>query len=550
MKKISKLLSVVIATSMLVAGCGSGSTNNESGKSDTPSGTTKAKGANSSPGYGLSNVQFPLKEKVSLKMVTSSSIQAPADPNDKLIFKRLEEDTNVHIDWINYTDDQFGDKKNLLLASGDLPDAFFNAGMSDYDLLKYAKDGVIIPVEDLVEKYMPNLKAIYDKYPEYKAFSTAPDGHMYSFPWIEELGSGKESIHSISDMAFINIEWLNKLGLEMPTTIEEFEKVLIAFRDQDPNGNGKKDEIPLSFIANNGNEGPQYLFGAFGLGDNWDHIVVTNDKKVVYTRADEGYKEAMKWMHNLNKKGLIDPEAYTQDWPTFTAKGKDDRFGVYFTWDKDNVTGNNDKYELMPPLKGPNGMANLARCNGFGLDRSRAVITSANQNLELTAKWFDKMYEPLQSAQNNWGTYGDPNQQNIFELVDGKLKHLDLGDTAPGELRGKTSVGGPLAILDTYYGNEVTKPDDAARRLERIKKLVPFMSFENVYPRVFLTIDQADELSQLEPLINQFTDRKTVEWMSKGGVEEEWDDYLAELENLGLKRFLEIKQEAFDNYYK
>ncbi|MCM8711845.1 ABC transporter substrate-binding protein [Clostridium sp. SYSU_GA19001] len=541
MKKISKLLSVTLAASLLVTGCAANGNKSKGGGG--------AKGANSSPDYRLTNVSFPLKEKVTLKIVTSSGLTSPKDPNDKLIFKRLEEATNLHINWINFTHDQFGEKKNLLLASGDLPDAFFNGGFSDYDLLKYAKDGVIIPVEELVEKYMPNLKAIYDKHPEYKAFATAPDGHMYSFPWIEELGSGKERIQSISDMAFINIEWLNKLGLEMPTTIEEFEKVLIAFRDQDPNGNGKKDEIPLSFIVNNGNEGPQYLFGAFGLGDNWDHTVVTNDKKVVYTRADEGYKEAMKWMYSLNQKGLIDPEAFTQDWATFVAKGKDNRFGVYFTWDKDNVTGNNDKYELMPPLKGPNGEANLARCNGFGLDRSRAVITSANQNLELTARWFDKMYEPLQSAQNNWGTYGDPNQQNIFELVDGKLKHLPLGDTAPGELRDKTSVGGPLAILDEYYGNQVTKPDDAARRLERIKKLVPYMKSDYVYPRVFLTNEESDEYTKLEALIAPYTDRKTVEWMSKGGVEKEWNDYLAELDKMGLKKFMEIKQNAFDKFY-
>jgi putative aldouronate transport system substrate-binding protein len=539
MNKISKVLSVTLATSLLVAGCASNANKTDGAKG--------SKVGNSSPDYKLSNVAFPLKDKVALKMVTSSSVLAPKDPNEKLIFSRLEKDTNVHIDWINYASD-FGDKRNLLLASGDLPDALFNAGFSDAEILKYSKDGVIVPVDDLVDKYMPNLKAIYDKHPEYKAFATSPDGKMYSFPWIEELGAGKESIHSVTDMAWINKVWLDKLGLKIPTTTDELEKVLIAFKENDPNGNGQKDEIPMSFIINNGNEGPHYLFGSFGLGDNWDHTVVTNEKKVVYTRADEGYKEAMKWMNGLQNKGLIDPEAYTQDWPTFTAKGKEKRYGLYFTWDRANVSGDNEEYVLMPPLKGPNGQQNIARANGFGLDRGRAVITSANKNLELTARWLDKMYDPVQSAQNNWGTYGDDKQQNIFEMKDGKLKHLPLNGTAPGELRDKTCVGGPLAILDTYYGNQVTKPDDAAWRLERIKELVPFMKADNVFPRVFYTTEEMDEYTKLDTLINPFTDRKTAEWISKGGVEQEWNAYLAELDKMGLKKFVEIKQKAFDNF--
>ncbi|GAA3334511.1 hypothetical protein GCM10020331_102750 [Ectobacillus funiculus] len=88
-------------------------------------------------------------------------------------------------------------KRNLAVASGDLPDAIIDAAYSDYDLLKLAKDGAIVPVEDLIEKYMPNLQKVLQDAPEYKAMMTATDGHIYSFPWIEELGSGKESIHSV-----------------------------------------------------------------------------------------------------------------------------------------------------------------------------------------------------------------------------------------------------------------------------------------------------------------------------------------------------------------
>lgn len=101
------------------------------------------------------------------------------------------------------------------------------------------------------------------------------------------------------------------------------------------------------------------------------------------------------------------------------------------------------------------------------------VITSANKNLELTAKWIDQLYEPLQSVQDNWGTYGDTKQQNIFEFDEkaGMLKHLPLEGAAPVEIREKTNIAGPLAILDEYYGVYTTKPEDAAWRLDILEKI-------------------------------------------------------------------------------
>lgn len=203
----------------------------------------------------------------------------------------------MHINWKNYTSDVFAEKRNLAVASGDLPDAIFDAGYGDYDLLKLAKDGAIIPLEDMIEQHMPNLKKVLEEAPEYKSMITAPDGHIYSFPWIEELGSGKQRIQAVDNLPWINVEWLNKLGLKMPTTTEELKEVLIAFKTQDPNGNGKADEIPLSFINKPGGEDLTFLFAAFGLGENWDHTVVTNDGKVVFTAGDEGYKEAVKYIH-------------------------------------------------------------------------------------------------------------------------------------------------------------------------------------------------------------------------------------------------------------
>lgn len=534
-KTFGKTAVVLLASTMLLAACGGGGGG--------------SKGA-SSPDYQLENVKFPLKETKTLKFITGSSPLAPTDPNEKLILERLEKETGVHIEWTNYQAD-FAEKRNLDISSGDLPDAIHNDNASDVELMTWAKQGVIIPVEDLIEDYMPNLKKILDDYPEYKNMITAPDGHIYSFPWIEELGEGKESIHSVNAMAWINTTWLKKLGLEMPKTTEELVTVLEAFKTKDPNGNGKQDEIPMSFINAAGNEDIKLLFAAFGVGDNDDHLVVGNDGKLDFTADNDDYKEAVKYFASLQAKGLLDSEAFEQDWNTYIAKGAENRYGVYFTWDKNNVSG--DEYDVLPVLAGPDGKKNVTRTNNMGFSRDRMVITSANKNLELTAKWIDAQYAPLQSVQNNWGTYGDDKQQNIFEFDQAKktLKHLPLDGTAPAEIRQKTEVGGPLAILDTYYGKVTTMPDDAKWRLDLLKEYyVPYMSNNEIYPKVFMEKEDLDKIAQIEADMNDFILRKRAEWITGGNIDKEWSSYLEELERYGAKDWLAIKQKYYDEYKK
>lgn len=502
----------------------------------------------SSPDYELTDITLPLEETVTLKMTTSSSPLAPADPNEKLIFQRLEEESGVHIDWKNYSSD-YVEKRNLDISSGDLPDAMWNAGASDYDLLSWAKDGVIIPIEDLIEKHMPNFKKVLDENPEYLGMITAPDGHIYSLPWIEELGQGKESIHTVNDIPWINVDWLDALGLEMPQTTDELMTVLEAFKTQDPNGNGEADEIPISFIFDGGNEDMKFLYGAFGIGDNDDHLVVNDDGTIDFTADNEEYKEATKYFNELYNKGLIDAEAFEHDWNSYIAKGKEQRYGLYFTWDKMNASGDNESYQPLPVLEGPTGIKHVTRTNGFGFSRDRFVITSANKNLELTAKWVDQMYAPIQSVQNNWGTYGDEELQNIFELDEENqmLKHLPLEGAAPGELRQKTEAGGPLAILDEYYGTVTTMPDDAKWRLDIFHdNYLEFVNNENNYPRVFLSLEDADRIAQIDADLFPFVNRKRAEWITNGKIDEEWDSYIEELERLGLSEWMTIKQEAYN----
>ena len=289
---------------------------------------------------------FPLENTESFTALTNYPVGTEADPNNRTIFKRLEEATNVHVEWRTIQSDQWGDKITLEMSNPKtLPELVFNAGFDTNSLLKYAKQGAIIPLEKYIDSCMPNLQKVFEQAPEYRVMCTDENGHIWAFPWIEQLGYEKTAIQTIGDMSFINKNWLDFLKLEMPTTVDEFKAVLIAFRD---NADALKAEfnidgsiIPMSCIMNDGDQDPAILINGFGEGygdpDRGRHIAVTNDKQVISVATTEGFKKGIAWLHELYAEGLIDPEAFTQEWSTYVAKGKSGRYGVLFSWDVANI---------------------------------------------------------------------------------------------------------------------------------------------------------------------------------------------------------------------
>ena len=131
-------------------------------------------------------------------------------------------------------------------------------------------------------------------------------------------------------MSFINKKWLDFLGLEMPTTVDEFEQVLIAFRD---NADAIKSEfgiegdiIPMSCIVNNGDQDPSILINGFGEGygdaDKDRHIAVTDDLKVICAATQQGYREGLDWLHKLYSETSLTPNALRRNGPPMFLKAR------------------------------------------------------------------------------------------------------------------------------------------------------------------------------------------------------------------------------------
>ncbi|NJL72832.1 MAG: extracellular solute-binding protein, partial [Candidatus Competibacteraceae bacterium] len=232
---ILSLVVLVIAAAAAVAG----------GQKDA----AKSGGAVQMNATGLPIVKSP----VTYTMVTRKRvINGPYE--DMIFFKRLEEKTGVKIEWNAIPEGQYEEKKNLILASNDLPDAFFGRlSLRSSDIVLYSSQKAFIPLEDLIAKYAPRLTAIFKDRPDFKAMAVAPDNKIYSTPFAYSVG-----VANVPTNMFIYKPWLDKLGLKVPTTVDEFHATLKAFKERDPNGNGKADEVPFTFIFND----TQYDIGA------------------------------------------------------------------------------------------------------------------------------------------------------------------------------------------------------------------------------------------------------------------------------------------------
>ncbi|WP_322176499.1 extracellular solute-binding protein [Acutalibacter caecimuris] len=231
-KKALSLLLVLCLLATLFAACGGKDNgNSSSGPAGNEGGAAEDANFNAT-GYPIVNEPVTL----TFLYVKGAGLR---DLNENSMFQEMEKVTNVHIDWQYAGDADWGEQKSLLLAGGDLPDVFFgNNSLGDVDILTNLD--LFVPLEDYIEEYCPNIKAAYEAEPIMRKLITQPDGHIYT------LSSKLPLRPKACDVPYINQKWLDNLGLEMPTTVDEWYNVLKAFKEQDANGNGDlNDEIPF-----------------------------------------------------------------------------------------------------------------------------------------------------------------------------------------------------------------------------------------------------------------------------------------------------------------
>lgn len=466
-------------------------------------------------------------------------------------FEELEAKTNVLINWNMSPEDGWIEKKSLLFASNVLPDAFYGQDiLSDIDIIRYGSEGLLIPLNDLIDEYAPNLKAIFDAKPHYRQQITAPDGNIYSLPTINELNP------TTHDHLFINKNWLKNLGLEIPNTMEEFEAVLQAFKDYDANGNGDpNDEIPFSFRMNandpfNRQQGIQSLFGTFGQLDDIRHFVVDDFGKVVYTPTTEPYRDAIRWFSSLYQKGLIDKEVFTHNANVYVAKIQDpgDIVGMWLGWSRSaTAAANKDNYVVMAPLINVNGERLWRTVDAKLISKGSFAITNKAQNPEALMRWIDESYEGVTSLEICQGLLGraleelDNGRFRQMELPQGMVLDTVIHDYSPGN-------DGTFALME----DTIQRLDLNANLIER-RELDEFYSpynvpASNMYPNLFFTEDEIEKIAELQTDIESYVTQKYASWIVDGGVDREWDAFQKKLQDMRVDEYIKYYSDAYQRY--
>lgn len=484
---------------------------------------------------------FPIIEEEETIEIAAIDFWSSPDYNTKQVIADYEEKTNVHVKWDQIPGGAQQQKIGLMFASGDLPDAFFMLG----GVGNYVNSGLLRPVEDLIDKYAPNIKKALEKHPEARKLSTYLDGNMYVIPSLDF--SGATPIHDIPQ---INKKWLEKLDLEIPTTTEEFYNILKAFKEQDPNGNGKADEIPLSLVWDHGVRGAYSLFGSWGVASAFTGpVVIKDDNKIIASSMEPGYKEAIKYFHMLYSEGLIDEEAFTQDNKAQAAKTSERpyRVGAWSAWGGWNTAGSlelaQEYYTPIPPLKGPDGEQNwLKYISGIRLNN---YISATCENPELVIRYIDGIYDPLESIQWTRGPLG----RNIKKTKNSKYT---LAETPEGVGYGQfriqeTFVFPPLGITRDWAEENWIPDKRTAYKNELDKVYEPYLNLQQI-THLKLTEEEQDTVTTLSTDIQQYIENKEAEWVMRGGVEEEWDNHVKQLKKMGIDKLINIYQRALDRY--
>lgn len=523
-------MTLAVIGTVLLSGCSS----NKSADSGNKEEASAAPLNFNAEGYPIVNDMITLK-----MMGAKAGIHGPWE--DMFLFKEMEKKTNIRFDFDTPPQANYQETKNLAFASRQLPDVFFNAQLTPDDEVTYGSQGYLIPLDGLIDKYAPNFKKLMDENPDIKKSITTMDGHIYSLPLIIEQPRA-----SVPNRLFLNGDWMKQLGIaKEPTTTDEFYELLKQFKTGDPNGNGKPDEIPMSSVKMDSLDG--VLLPAFGL---LGREVQAVDGKVRFNPVQSEFKEYLTYVHKLFAEKLLDNEMFVQTPQQMNAKGQANQIGSFIN-SAPNLVLKIDKVEdmlnhpMLGPLTSPVNSEKMA-VKASTIQRGTFAITSGNKYPEATMRWVDYLYSQEGSILATTG--------NKFEWVDeakSQWKSTIPQDQNPEEYRGKLTpdVGGALPLVkDKEFDAKrfIGSAPDWNKMVD--EKLNPYA--KQVYPDVYFTSEEQKRLNVVKTDITTYVQTMEAKFVVGQEPLSKWDDYVSQINKMGLQDMLDIYQAAYDRWNK
>ncbi len=560
-RSLAWLLAAVLIASYLM-GCGG-----DTGNSSTPQETSRAESsAQESSQAGEESEEptsdetvsevyaWPLTdETVELTVFTKLLPQVEDFETNKTTLW-YEEQTGVHINWIQAPSADFTTQLNLTFTNGEYPDVYACELNTD-QLIMMRNGGVIEPLDDLIDNYAYYANQVFEEHPEYKDYLRAPDGHIYSL-WYNDTGKHMYSTYKM----FVKQSWLDQLGIESPKTTGEFEQMLIAFRDNDMNGNGDTtDEIPYMSSLDAWGGSPFYFLVYPWQLQSIRGVYKDDDGVWQLAGIQDNYKEALTWIHHLYEEGLIAEETFTQDKSQFKAilnAGSEEESVVgCFTAayqgeviDSTAATLPGD-YTVVEPLEGPTGIKQAAT-NGYGEFKPRCTITTVCENPKIAMQWLDFWISEEGRLIQEYGV-----EEGVdYEIVDEPSIY--------GESTSYVRLFNLAAMQNVVWYNHTTPRNDWERirygataedgSLDTLLYEAALL-YEPYYvntgiPALSWNEDEvaAEEFSTLKADIDEYVKVNSTAFTLGERSLDEWDDYVQEIRDMGLDRYMELVAMTYD----
>lgn len=540
-KRFSKLsLIMVLILVLVISACSNNNGGNKGKTEEVPSPpASEAPGTEKGEDAYLPLVAEPLK--LTAWTLINGNFRGENN-NEKPSFKKMQELTNIEIDWTMASAANPVESFNLLMAGGQLPD------MVDYNAMltegpKYGQQGAFVDLTKYIDEYAPNFKKILDENPEVKRLITTAEGQIFHFP---QLNLSEYLL--VQMFPQVRQDWLEKLKLEEPKTTDDWYNMLKAFKENDPNGNGKADEIP--FVSVNLQNMMKTFAPAFGT--DWEFYV--DNGKVKFGPNEPKYKDALQYLNKLYMEGLIDPNYLVDtEFKFLTEKVTTDRAGAWVGWSGSYMTSFTDLMKDHAGFKiagtetpiGPDGTQRYGY-HGWPVGSVGVAISAKSKNIIEAVKWLDFQYSEESIMLNNFGVEGVS-----YEMVDGYPKFMDVVFNNPAGLSSTESLlsftigGGSWATVTDERYQEQYDIENAKVAKNKVSKHI---NYDISMPPFALSTAQNEIVVPLLADIRTFRDEYANQFVMGKRTFDKYDQFVEQLKKMNIDKVIEVYQEAYDEY--
>lgn len=479
----------------------------------------------------------------------------------------LEEQGNFDLEFQVLASADYDTKVGVALTVGDiedLPDIILG-GFSNSEVWQYAQAETIVPLTEYYNN--PELAVNINKQIEtlgvdFTKQILSPDGNIYGFATYNQ-----SYLNEYPDKIWIYKPWLDALGEDIPTTTEEFYQLLKKVSETDLNGNGKHDEIPM--MGDNTSSYGRYinaLMNSFVYSGGLNYILVDDNGTVSAAFATEEWKNGLEYIEKLFDEKLILSEALTMDGTQSKAllTGEEQLvFSLaYFTA---NASVNSGDYICIEPLVGPEGV------QWASFEESAAkvsyLVTANCENPEAAFRLGDLLSSEVMGISQRWGQQGVnwDYAENVdttglaatFEGWDESLYAFENDAFWKLELQNNSwRQTGPYIRAYGIANGLLIDPSTQKQNAINVNQAGAMYQDSALHPKndptiLNFTTEEEEQIADIETaLLNYISEFRANVFAGNVDLEAEWDNYLKELDKIGLDKWIDVYQAAYDRMYK